>query len=294
MSKPSARPKQENKPTAVPVGRLDDSLADATTKTIQGIQKYRITLITLIGVVILAGFLFKAIGSLQLSNAQSSAGEIYKALNAPGVEDRDDLAHLGEVEKLLTDLRGASGETAAYKQALNSILARAERSIYPPPPSNPTGAPSEATSTEDNKVDHSDKLLEKAKLFAEQAKAHFANDNDMQEWANGVIAKVTSLGTSKIRKAQADAKRAKEEAEAEAKRKAEEAKKAEEAAKKAAAQKTEEAKKEEPVKTETKSTETAPEKAETPKTETKEAETKTPETKAPETTKTEAKPETGN
>lgn len=206
MSKPSSRPKNNPTQDAAPVGRLDESLADATTKTIQGVQKYRIAILGLLGALIVLVFLVKAIEGISSSSAQATAGQIYEALEAPDVADREPLEHLTRVESLAQEIRGSGGERRAIKLAVSQLLELAETGIY----ADPTLDPANPDASTAPKADVSPRLLAGARKLATEAGQRHAGDAEFQQWVQGIQKKVDSLDS--IRNRLQAARKARDEA----------------------------------------------------------------------------------
>ncbi|MBI4583320.1 MAG: hypothetical protein HY717_04780 [Planctomycetes bacterium] len=184
------------------VSRLDEKITTLTLKTVEGIQRFRVTILTLIALVLFAFTANWLYRQFVESQEESLSGRFYTLLMAPETEDRSIEAILPELDQLLDEAKGKKSEKWHLKESVDQVLAKARELVFKredpslategaaggiadKSPDKPTAPPASASP--------SPAVFEKIEKYIASGKERFADDHDMQAWADGKLKEVQYL-----------------------------------------------------------------------------------------------------
>jgi hypothetical protein len=191
--------KSEPKAPARSALQLDDKIAKVTTKTVQGLRRNQILIISALGVTIAIALIVSAVNAVKRQELKSYSAEAYALFGSLKSRDANVVASFPEINSLLKSVRGQPVAKSIYRNATNYLLAHSKMALLPSTPSNQSGIPGQPpapvnaepeTTLEKSKVPE---VLEQAKKIALDAQTLFPEDVDMQDWAAESLKRVEAL-----------------------------------------------------------------------------------------------------
>ncbi len=203
MSKTSR--KKQAAPASEPKssGRLDQAISDVASKTVKGIQKYRVVLITLILTVVAVGMGLTGLEKLQESRDRQLSERLYTLLKE-GETGKDPTELFDRIDEILEVAEGHRSERIIYKDTVGFLVADVEARLFPqesPPSINFSGAPNITLPKEERDLDLTSvpATLAKAKELVERARDRFPDDPEFQEWAKFHTSAIHSFANPRTR-----------------------------------------------------------------------------------------------
>lgn len=204
------------------VTRLDERLYRLSVKAARSIQRFRLTIVTLICLVVLAFLGNWAYQQYDRYQQATLSADVHRVLaDAGGVagDDKPDpLEVLSRFEELVGRSRGGAQERWVVKQTVVFLVDSAREQIFPPPTPDTDSpvdqdvdaepkTPEKGGESEKKPADSSLELLERAEQLIVSTGERFPGDTDIQMWAEENLRAIRSLREWKGRAAPARSSR---------------------------------------------------------------------------------------
>ncbi len=198
MKKGTTRDPVVNEGQVPQVSRLDEKITNLTLKTVEGIQRFRVTILTLIALILFAFTANWLYRQFVESQEESLSERFYTLLFAPETEDRSLEAILPELDQLLGEAKGKKSDKWHLKESVDQVLAKARENAFKreEPSSAIEGlavSPSDKPTEPTGPKAPSPAVFEKIEKYIASGKERFADDKDMQAWADGKLKEVQYL-----------------------------------------------------------------------------------------------------
>ncbi len=197
MSKSTHRTPVATDEAQAEVSRLDDRLYRLSVKAARGIKRFRITIISIIVtllIVLVATWTYDAYEDFQRGR-QSARLEALIGSLAPGEDEPEPEAVLGDLDRLLDDVRGAPLERWVSKRTVTFLLDAARERVYADSAAgddgdtdvdSPTVTPAEAEKSVEP-------LLARAETIINGTRDRYRDDQDVGRWAEASLDAIRSL-----------------------------------------------------------------------------------------------------
>ena len=201
MSKTSSKSPPPSGPATKTGGssHLDDKIADVTTKTVQGVKRHHILLLSALGVALAAVLVANAMSALKKQELNDLSAREHELLSSLKAQDADVVASIPQINDLLTSARGKPVEQSVYRRATEYFLHHSRLALFPKPDTPASSIPGQPPAPSSNEPETTlDKskvpeVLEQAKTIVTEAQKLFPNDSDLQLWATESLNRVETL-----------------------------------------------------------------------------------------------------